>query len=185
MNGERGTISPSLRWSVFARDGFTCRYCGAQAGQPGVELHADHLVSVAEGGDESYDNLVTACLTCNGGKGARSLKAAPCSAEVIQRTEDRTKLLSDQAAAMAAAMGAQQQVKEQATALKRTAYGDRKHVSMGKGEESRIITWCRNYGADNVLEWYSAAYRAGVRPRYAVRYVCGCIKNHRTKEAAK
>ena len=46
---KRQPVSASLRWAVFARDGFACRYCGAQAGQVCVELHADHIVSVADG----------------------------------------------------------------------------------------------------------------------------------------
>jgi 5-methylcytosine-specific restriction endonuclease McrA len=53
----RKNISASLRWQVFARDGFRCRYCGTQAGEPGVTLHADHVVSVADGGTNAFDNL--------------------------------------------------------------------------------------------------------------------------------
>jgi len=67
----RGTLSKTVRFSVFKRDSFACRYCGATA--PNVQLHVDHVVPVSEGGRDDIDNLVTACAACNFGKGARNL----------------------------------------------------------------------------------------------------------------
>ena len=67
----RGTLSKTVRFSVFKRDSFACRYCGATA--PNVQLHVDHVVPVSEGGQDDIDNLVTACAACNFGKGARNL----------------------------------------------------------------------------------------------------------------
>jgi 5-methylcytosine-specific restriction endonuclease McrA len=61
----------ALRWAVFRRDGFTCRYCGD------VELQrpqCDHVIPRALGGPHSLDNLVTACGPCNASKGARRLE---------------------------------------------------------------------------------------------------------------
>lgn len=63
----RKPISKSLRFSVLRRDDFTCRYCGAKP--PDVVLHLDHVLAVANGGENVFDNLVTACLPCNLGKG--------------------------------------------------------------------------------------------------------------------
>lgn len=68
---SRLPISPKDRWEVFQRDNFTCQYCGAK-GQD-VQLHVDHVVSVADGGSNEPENLKTACVPCNSGKGARSL----------------------------------------------------------------------------------------------------------------
>src|SRR5262249_35183563 len=65
------TISPSLRFEVFRRDGSTCQYCGRRA--PHVVLHVDHVKAVAIGGTNDPDNLIAACSVCNIGKGARSL----------------------------------------------------------------------------------------------------------------
>jgi 5-methylcytosine-specific restriction endonuclease McrA len=59
-------VGTSLRMRVFMRDDFTCQYCGRRA--PDVELHADHRLPVALGGDNSYANLATACRDCNLGK---------------------------------------------------------------------------------------------------------------------
>ena len=65
------TLSASLRFSVFRRDNFACRYCGAH-GQD-VRLHVDHVEAWSKGGSNTLDNLVTACSTCNLGKGATQL----------------------------------------------------------------------------------------------------------------
>ena len=61
-------VSKSLRFAVLARDGYTCRYCGAKP--PDVELHVDHVVPVALGGGDVPENLVAACEPCNSGKAA-------------------------------------------------------------------------------------------------------------------
>lgn len=71
-NGRRGTLSQSVRWTIFNRDGFRCVYCGASGGPQSV-LQVDHKISVASGGTDDIGNLVTACEKCNSGKGAKSV----------------------------------------------------------------------------------------------------------------
>ncbi len=61
-----------LRFRVFQRDGFRCRYCGATA-ESGAVLHADHVIPQSKGGETSMENLVTACFNCNVGKSDRPL----------------------------------------------------------------------------------------------------------------
>ena len=68
---DRTPISRRLRFEVFKRDKFTCQYCGATATQK--LLHCDHVEPVAEGGETTLLNLITACVDCNLGKGARPL----------------------------------------------------------------------------------------------------------------
>ncbi len=68
---KREGISKKTRFEVFKRDKFTCQYCGKKA--PDVVLHIDHIKPVAAGGKSDILNLVTACLDCNSGKGARIL----------------------------------------------------------------------------------------------------------------
>lgn len=70
-DGPRPTISKKLRFEVFKRDSFTCQYCGRRA--PEVVLHCDHIEPVANDGPTDILNLVTACIDCNLGKGARTL----------------------------------------------------------------------------------------------------------------
>ena len=56
-------IPDDLRQTVFKRDNYTCRYCGASG--PEVQLHADHVYPESKGGETTIDNLVTACKKCN------------------------------------------------------------------------------------------------------------------------
>jgi len=62
------------RRNVFARDYFTCQYCG---GQPGtLELTYDHILPRSRGGKTCWDNITTCCLDCNGKKGDLTPKEA-------------------------------------------------------------------------------------------------------------
>lgn len=75
MKKKREGITPTVRFNVFKRDRFTCQYCGQSP--PAVILELDHVIPVAEGGDDSSANLTTACFDCNRGKGARQLSDIP------------------------------------------------------------------------------------------------------------
>lgn len=67
------TISKRLRFEILRRDGFTCRYCGAEASES--KLQIDHVVPVTFGGTDTPDNLVAACAECNSGKSSVPLNA--------------------------------------------------------------------------------------------------------------
>ena len=54
------------RFNVFLRDKFTCQYCGSNK-----ELTFDHLLPRSKGGKTNWDNVVTACSSCNVQKGGR------------------------------------------------------------------------------------------------------------------
>lgn len=58
----------ALRGSVFERDSYTCRYCGARGGK----LECDHVIPVSRGGGHEESNLVTACFKCNRAKRDRT-----------------------------------------------------------------------------------------------------------------
>ena len=51
------------------RDRFECQYCGS-----GEELTFDHLLPRSKGGQTNWNNVVTACSSCNVQKGGRLLK---------------------------------------------------------------------------------------------------------------
>lgn len=74
---KRKGISKKVRFEVFKRDSFTCQYCGSTP--PKVVLQVDHIVAVANGGDNDPDNLITACQPCNLGKSATPLESVPQS----------------------------------------------------------------------------------------------------------
>lgn len=70
---RRKSTGKRLRFEVFKRDHFTCQYCGAQP--PEIVLVVDHIVAVAEGGETTIENLITACTPCNQGKADKALGA--------------------------------------------------------------------------------------------------------------
>lgn len=61
-----------VRFQILRRDGFRCRYCGASPSD-GIRLVVDHIVPVADGGTDDWDNLAAACHECNAGKGRHPL----------------------------------------------------------------------------------------------------------------
>jgi 5-methylcytosine-specific restriction endonuclease McrA len=58
------------RREIFIRDDFTCQYCGVRS----HDLTIDHIIPRSRGGGHSWDNLVSACRTCNHRKGGKSLQ---------------------------------------------------------------------------------------------------------------
>lgn len=56
------------RRGVLVRDNFTCAYCG----NPGNTI--DHVLPRALGGLSTFENCVTACVSCNHKKSDRTLK---------------------------------------------------------------------------------------------------------------
>ena len=51
------------RLKILERDNYKCYKCGKQLTRFSATL--DHIQPVSEGGDNSYDNLVSCCLHCN------------------------------------------------------------------------------------------------------------------------
>jgi hypothetical protein len=74
MAKKRKAVSKSTRFEVFARDRFTCQYCGRKP--PEVVLHLDHIHPVSKGGGNEETNLVTSCAECNLGKSTTELSDA-------------------------------------------------------------------------------------------------------------
>ena len=60
------------RFNVFLRDNFTCQYCHQNFSAN--ELTFDHLVPRCLKGKTSWNNVVSACTSCNLKKGRRLLK---------------------------------------------------------------------------------------------------------------
>jgi 5-methylcytosine-specific restriction endonuclease McrA len=58
------------RRNLMLRDGHQCQYCGRR---PQLrELNIDHVVPRSRGGQDSWENLVISCRTCNLRKGRRT-----------------------------------------------------------------------------------------------------------------
>lgn len=54
---------PYSKKNVHIRDGFECAYCGSKS-----NLTVDHVVPRSRGGGSVFENVVTACFSCNNSK---------------------------------------------------------------------------------------------------------------------
>lgn len=64
-------MNKKLRFEVFKRDRFICKYCGKKPGETILEV--DHIIPRSKGGTDEIENLLTSCFDCNRGKGKRML----------------------------------------------------------------------------------------------------------------
>ncbi len=62
------------RRNIYARDHNLCQYCGRSF--PTRELTLDHVLPRVQGGENSWENLVCACVRCNARKGGRTPRQA-------------------------------------------------------------------------------------------------------------
>jgi 5-methylcytosine-specific restriction endonuclease McrA len=62
------------RVNVFARDRFTCQYCGDSP--PRSHLNLDHVIPRSLGGKTTWENVVCSCVECNRRKGGRTPEQA-------------------------------------------------------------------------------------------------------------
>ena len=60
------------RKNILKRDNHTCQYCGVRS----VPMTIDHVISRKKGGEDTWDNLVAACVPCNTRKGNHSTREA-------------------------------------------------------------------------------------------------------------
>lgn len=64
---KRKAMSKKIRFEIFKRDKFSCKYCGKSPANGSI-LNVDHVIPVAHGGTNDFENLVTSCFDCNNGK---------------------------------------------------------------------------------------------------------------------
>ena len=60
------------RRNIIKRDGHRCQYCG----QSRTAMTVDHIIPKNQGGADSWENLVSACIYCNNKKGDRTPEEA-------------------------------------------------------------------------------------------------------------
>jgi 5-methylcytosine-specific restriction endonuclease McrA len=60
------------RREIFIRDHHTCQYCGLKT----RDLTLDHVIPRHRGGKHTWDNLVSACRSCNHRKGGKAVEEA-------------------------------------------------------------------------------------------------------------
>ena len=72
---------PLTRRNVFQRDGHACQYCGYR----GDQLSIDHVLPRSRGGPDTWENVITACIRCNVGKGNRTPREAQMTMRSVPR----------------------------------------------------------------------------------------------------
>lgn len=60
------------RREIFVRDGYRCQYCGVSM----RDLTLDHVIPRSRGGEHTWDNVVSACKSCNHSKAGRTPREA-------------------------------------------------------------------------------------------------------------
>lgn len=149
---KRKSVSKRVRFSVFSRDGFTCKYCGRQSDE--VKLVIDHIDPVANGGTNDETNLITSCETCNQGKAA---KLIPTQAQ----TENHRLSLA-------------QEFQEQNDIHKKAVESARKSIELRqeicnfyceifcveaiqKSSLNHYVSICKKFGAEALFAWLEIA----------------------------
>ncbi len=73
-HGKTAKVRSFSNSMLFRRDGHLCLYCGNSFCSQ--ELTRDHIVPRAQGGADSWKNVVAACKRCNHSKGNRTPEQA-------------------------------------------------------------------------------------------------------------
>ena len=69
-------VIPLSRSNIYLRDNGECQYCGFKLG---VKYTIDHVWPQCKGGQDTWDNLVLACGSCNRQKAGYTLKESGMS----------------------------------------------------------------------------------------------------------
>lgn len=94
---KRKWINQKLRFEVFKRDDFKCQYCWRWI-PDGIKLQVDHIIPVAEWGQNEIENLRTSCFDCNIWKWKRLLKNKQSNRDLkkeIKELKEQQKILQE------------------------------------------------------------------------------------------
>jgi hypothetical protein len=152
MAKRRKGMSKRLRFAVFARDSFTCRYCGKQSDQ--VELVIDHVFPVCQGGTNDEQNLVTACVECNQGKADRTIDTvAPTETDRLRMLQE----MNEQVRAAKVATAASEAIAERMQAMVNVWCFYTGNDGMHARTSNVIFHLIKEYGENVVYEWIEIA----------------------------
>jgi hypothetical protein len=162
------SINKRLRFEIFKRDGFCCRYCGATPMT--TVLQVDHVIPVSKGGTADPANLVTSCSACNAGKSNVELNDArlPRSfdVEIIREHAEQTRAYLTAQTELAVAQAAPGQA---AIAHWGRVAGERLLPS----EAAQMRMFCRELALSVVLEAIDVAVAKKDFVDDTWRYFCG------------
>lgn len=166
---KRIGIGKSQRFRIFARDGFTCRYCGRQSDV--VPLAVDHVIPVCKGGTNDDENLITSCEPCNAGKGSKLIEqTVPSETDRLRLSQERNEQLRAARAAKTAAKARsdlRQTVLEFWCSMTGRDCIDRDTLSV-------MVSYVSEHGPEVVFRWIEKAVIVrGDSDREMGRYVSG------------
>lgn len=168
---KRTPIGKKLRFSIFSRDLFTCRYCGAQSDK--VRLEVDHVIPVCQGGTNDESNLITACHPCNAGKsGQTPIQAAPTEADRLRLAQENRE--------QAESFRLMQESVEVRAKIRQLVVDQYCHArgrtQVNRNVCSRLVALVEEYGMDLVSEWIDIAVsqkEAGSNDTSVLQYIYG------------
>jgi hypothetical protein len=153
-------VSKSIRFEVFARDAFTCQYCGQRP--PDIVLELDHIHPRSKGGGDEIVNLITSCYACNRGKSARVIS------EVAPRPDADLAFLKVQQeiAEVKRFLAAKKKLDAmQGKAIEALQETWKEYLTSDSVPNSRVFTpWISSYGVDEIekaIKLATIAYTGG------------------------
>ena len=177
---KRKSISKSARFDIFQRDSFACQYCGGRP--PDFVLVLDHLVPVAEGGDNSEMNLITSCEHCNQGKAAKILRIGGPSPDADLK---RLKVEQESAEYRRYLQAADEKDHCEALLIERIQrlWGETFQIDSVPSEPV-VRCWLRRYSPesieDGIVQSVSSYHRGVIKESYftgMIRYVSAVMRN--------
>ena len=171
-------VSTRTRFEIFKRDGFRCKYCGANAAQ--TLLHVDHVVAIANGGTDDAENLVTACADCNLGKSDVPLE------KVASGGEEQREAIAEHAEQIKAYLRAVREREEAKDSLDDAAIGLWQDLIDERGMPKNIANslryWIQSVGLEGVFEAIRATSAKGLwGEQKQSRYFIACVRNMRDR----
>lgn len=176
MKPIRQSLSKRLRFEIFARDGFTCRYCGGQSDT--VRLHVDHVIPVCQGGTNDEANLITSCESCNLGKGGKTIKqSAPSEMDRLRIAQD----LREQLVSAEMAKEASRARRARRDSLEQFWLEQTGRSRADKSTLATIMCYVNDLGEDLVYPWIEKAALNCPSDTDMGRYISGCRKQQLAK----
>lgn len=175
---ERTPISKRVRFEIFARDGFTCRYCGVQSDK--AVMVVDHVHPVCQGGTNAPENLITSCEPCNQGKAGKTIdQAVPSEQDRLRLAQERNEQVAN-FHAVKAAIEARENIRN---LIAETWCGITGRDTYDAGTITVMVRYMEEFGVEMLISWIEkSAEKVGTYDdRKMGRYVSGIRRNHLEK----